>query len=217
MRSVSSSCSWAPVFAAALLFLLRGHPGAGMCIDNQKLAQRLPDQRDRRLGRTHRRDQGSRESAPAAVGTQKDVIEQLQSNRSQMVHLFDELVSTIPEGVRLTGQAGWRITLEGLSQSNARVSAYMRNIEASGWMTNPDLSQDQSDDKTLPYAFNLSLTLRRPNWTTQQPATRCCPEQAVTAHGPGSAASPSSTPAPAPAAAPAPGSGRSRPKRGATP
>jgi type IV pilus assembly protein PilN len=96
----------------------------------------------------------------------KEVIEGLQSNRSQMVHLFDELVRTIPEGVRLTSvkQDNNTLVLEGQSQSNARVSAYMRNIEASGWMTNPDLSviEAKGDDKTLPYQFNLSLTLTKP-------------------------------------------------------
>jgi type IV pilus assembly protein PilN len=96
----------------------------------------------------------------------KEVIEQLQANRSQMVHLFDELVRTIPDGVRLTSvkQDGEKLTLEGQSQSNARVSAYMRNIEASGWMTNPDLSviEAKGTDKTLPYEFNLSLTLTKP-------------------------------------------------------
>ncbi len=96
----------------------------------------------------------------------KEVIEELQSNRSQMVHLFDELVRTIPDGVRLTSvkQDNNTLVLEGQSQSNARVSAYMRNIEASGWMTNPDLSviEAKGDDKTLPYQFNLSLTLTKP-------------------------------------------------------
>ncbi|MBS0457030.1 MAG: PilN domain-containing protein [Proteobacteria bacterium] len=96
----------------------------------------------------------------------KDVIEQLQANRSQMVHLFDELVRTIPDGVRLTSvkQDGNKLTLQGYSQSNARVSAYMRNIEASGWMTNPDLNviEASSGDKTLPYQFTLALTLTKP-------------------------------------------------------
>ena len=96
----------------------------------------------------------------------KEVIEQLQANRSQMVHLVDELVRTIPDGVRLTSvkQDGDKLTLDGQSQSNARVSAYMRNIEASGWMTNPDLSviEAKGTDKTLPYEFNLSLTLTKP-------------------------------------------------------
>ncbi|MGH8032092.1 MAG: PilN domain-containing protein, partial [Luteimonas sp.] len=78
----------------------------------------------------------------ARLLARKDVIEQLQANRSQMVHLFDSLVRTVPDGVVLTSlkQEGDALTLEGRSQSNARVSTYMRNFEGSGWMTKPDLS-----------------------------------------------------------------------------
>ena len=78
----------------------------------------------------------------AKLLARKEVIEQLQANRSQMVHLFDSLVRTIPDGVILTSikQEGDKLTLEGRSQSNARVSTYMRNLEGSGWMTKPDLS-----------------------------------------------------------------------------
>src|SRR3546814_9026464 len=67
----------------------------------------------------------------------KEVIEQLPANRSQMVHLFDSLVRTIPDGVVLTSikQESEKLTLEGRSQSNARVSTYMRNLAGSGWMT----------------------------------------------------------------------------------
>ncbi len=97
----------------------------------------------------------------------KEVIEQLQANRSQMVHLFDSLVRTIPDGVTLTSikQEGEILTLEGRSQSNARVSTYMRNLEGSGWMTNPDLSliEAKGDDKGLPYMFNLQVKLANPN------------------------------------------------------
>jgi type IV pilus assembly protein PilN len=96
----------------------------------------------------------------------KQVIEQLQASRSQMVHLFDELVRTIPEGVRLTSirQAGQTLTLEGLAQSNARVSSYMRNLEDSGWMGNPDLTiiETKGDDKGLPNVFTLKVTLTTP-------------------------------------------------------
>ena len=78
----------------------------------------------------------------AKLLARKEVIEQLQANRSQMVHLFDQLVRTIPDGVILTSikQEGDKLTLEGRSQSNARVSTYMRNLEGSGWMSKPDLS-----------------------------------------------------------------------------
>ncbi|MBB1088300.1 PilN domain-containing protein [Lysobacter sp. SG-8] len=97
----------------------------------------------------------------------KEVIEQLQANRSQMVHLFDSLVRTIPDGVVLTAiqQDSQILTLTGRSQSNSRVSTYMRNLESSGWMTKPDLSiiEAKGDDKGLPYEFSLKVQLANPN------------------------------------------------------
>ncbi|MGO4781728.1 PilN domain-containing protein, partial [Lysobacter sp. 2RAB21] len=70
----------------------------------------------------------------AKLLARKEVIEKLQSNRSQMVHLFDSLVRTIPDGAVLTAikQDAETLTLEGRAQSNARVSTYMRNLEVSG-------------------------------------------------------------------------------------
>jgi type IV pilus assembly protein PilN len=97
----------------------------------------------------------------------KEVIEQLQANRSKMVHLFDSLVRTIPDGVVLTSvkQEGDKLTLQGRSQSNARVSTYMRNLEGSGWMTKPELSiiEAKAGDSGLPYAFTLTVMLANPN------------------------------------------------------
>ncbi|MEQ8659783.1 MAG: PilN domain-containing protein [Gammaproteobacteria bacterium] len=68
-------------------------------------------------------------------------IETLQTSRPIIVHLFDELVTTLPEGVYLTeiGQKGKRVTIKGVAQSNARVSNYMRNVEASEWLKEPKL------------------------------------------------------------------------------
>ncbi|MEP6633709.1 MAG: PilN domain-containing protein [Luteimonas sp.] len=103
----------------------------------------------------------------AKLLARKEVIEQLQANRSQMVHLFDSLVRTIPDGVILSSikQEGDKLTLEGLSQSNARVSTYMRNLEGSGWMTKPDLSiiEAKGENKGLPFVFNLAVQLANPN------------------------------------------------------
>ncbi len=107
----------------------------------------------------------------------KKVIEELQVNRYQMVHLFDSLVRTIPDGVVLTGikQEGEQLTLEGRSQSNARVADYMRKLEASGWMTNPEVNVIEAKDAdkalvipssnnvVLPYAFTLQVKLANPN------------------------------------------------------
>ncbi len=70
------------------------------------------------------------------------IIEQLQGQRPQVVHLFDELVSSLPEGVYLTSvkQTGSTIVIEGIAQSNARVSAFMRSIDESPWLENPRLN-----------------------------------------------------------------------------
>jgi type IV pilus assembly protein PilN len=103
----------------------------------------------------------------AELLARKAVIEQLQANRSQMVHLFDELVRTIPDGVRLNSikQAGTQLTLDGVAQSNARVSSYMRAIEQSTWMSKPELSIIEArpgSDKALPYGFTLVVQMAKP-------------------------------------------------------
>lgn len=102
----------------------------------------------------------------AGLLARKQVIEQLQASRSQMVHLFDELVRTIPDGVRLASikQNGQVLTLEGVTQSNARVSSYMRALERSGWMSSPDLSiiEAKGTEKAMPYAFTLKVNLIQP-------------------------------------------------------
>lgn len=108
----------------------------------------------------------------ARLLARKEVIEQLQASRSQMVHLFDSLVRTIPDGVMLTTlkQEGDKLTLEGRAQSNTRVSTYMRNLESSGWMARPNLSVIEARAEgagvysaSLPYAFSLSVTLTNPS------------------------------------------------------
>ncbi|WP_448143459.1 PilN domain-containing protein [Stenotrophomonas bentonitica] len=164
----------------------------------------------------------------------KKVIEQLQAKRSQMVHLFDALVRTIPDGLVLTAlkQEGDILTLEGRTQSNARVSAYMRNLESSGWMTKPELSviearkpeeeKDKpvgpvSDISALPYVFVVKVTLPAqseavdgiaPDGTVVAPgsdpnAAPGAPAVAPLAPAPAGSAAPATTPAPAPAAEPA--------------
>jgi type IV pilus assembly protein PilN len=69
------------------------------------------------------------------------VIDQLQRSRPEVVHLFDELVNAMPEGVNLTSvtQANNRIDVSGVAQSSSRVSALMRNIDASPWLADPHL------------------------------------------------------------------------------
>jgi type IV pilus assembly protein PilN len=69
------------------------------------------------------------------------VIEELQASRSATVHFFDEIVNTMPEGVTLTSikQSGSAVEINGVAESNGRVSTYMKNLEASPWFENPQL------------------------------------------------------------------------------
>ncbi len=89
------------------------------------------------------------EKTKAGLLARMNIIQQLQSNRPESVHLMDQLVQTLPDGVFLTSitQTGKALTLAGVAQSNARVSAYMRNIDASQWMANPKLDFIQTKEQ----------------------------------------------------------------------
>ena len=78
-----------------------------------------------------------------------EIIEQLQASRPEIVHLFDEFVKTLPEGVFYTKivQKGRALDLQGVAQSNARVSTLMRNLGASDWMQRPVLDEIVRKDK----------------------------------------------------------------------
>ncbi len=100
-----------------------------------------------------------------ALLARKRVIETLQAGRAQTVHLLDELVKQMPEGVYLKSvrQRGLRVNLLGYAQSNARVSTLMRNIVASPWLEQPVLVEVRSAsvDKKRVSEFNLNLSLKR--------------------------------------------------------
>ncbi len=72
-----------------------------------------------------------------------EIIEELQKSRPEIVHLFDELVRQLPEGVYLTGmkQTGSRVEIRGVAQSSTRVSALMRQIDSSEWMGDPEVER----------------------------------------------------------------------------
>ena len=72
-----------------------------------------------------------------------EIIEQLQKSRPEIVHLFDEIVRQLPEGVYLTGlkQTGARVEIRGVAQSSTRVSALMRQMDASDWLADPEVER----------------------------------------------------------------------------
>ena len=76
-----------------------------------------------------------------AMLARMEIIQQLQRNRTQIVHVFDDMVRKLPKGVSFTklNKKANTITLTGLAQSNARISALMNNLDSSDWFTNPSL------------------------------------------------------------------------------
>ena len=75
------------------------------------------------------------------------IIEKLQQSRPEIVHVFDEIVKTLPDGAYLTGikQTDQKFRFDGVAQSSTRVSAFMRNIDSSEWLKNPELQVVQAD------------------------------------------------------------------------
>jgi type IV pilus assembly protein PilN len=87
------------------------------------------------------------------------VIEKLQRSRPEIVHVFDEITKQIPDGVYLTAmtQTGARLKFEGVAQSSTRVSTFMRNIDGSSYLKNPELDivQTSADKNVVGAAFIL--------------------------------------------------------------
>ncbi|MGD8672430.1 MAG: PilN domain-containing protein [Thiogranum sp.] len=107
------------------------------------------------------------EKTKTALLARMDIIQQLQHSRPQSVHLMDQLVYTLPDGVYLNKitQKGNALTLSGIAQSNARVSAYMRNIDNSKWMTQPklDVIETKDDDHRRTAEFILRASQAAPD------------------------------------------------------
>ena len=102
----------------------------------------------------------------ASLLAKKQVVEALQSNRSEPVQLLDQLLRQLPEGVYLKGikQVGPKVNVSGYAQSNARVSTLMRNLGASPYLENPELVEikavpapDKSGNRVNEFNMNISI------------------------------------------------------------
>ena len=99
----------------------------------------------------------------------KKVVEDLQANRAEAVHLFDQLVRLLPEGIYLKAvkQNGKVVNIQGYAQSNARVSTLMRNLEASPWLELPDLVEIKgvTVNSVRANEFSLNVKISEPHKT----------------------------------------------------
>ena len=100
-----------------------------------------------------------------------EVIQDLQGSRPSIVHLFTEIVSSVPNGVYLQSleQKGSNLKINGEAESNARVSTYMRNLQSSAWLKDPNLTIIEIEDKTVNRISTFTLTVHQtsPNATDE--------------------------------------------------
>lgn len=105
------------------------------------------------------------ESTRQQLLARMNVIQRLQQRRPQIVHLFFEIADTLPDGVYLkkVTQKGDKLQVAGRAESNARVSSYMRKLDASPWLTDPQLQVIQSGDDRAINDFTLNLAQTAPD------------------------------------------------------
>jgi type IV pilus assembly protein PilN len=101
-----------------------------------------------------------------------EVIQDLQGSRPSIVHLFSEIVASVPNGVYLESlaQTGSSLLINGQAESNARVSTYMRNLSASEWLKDPNLTIIEVEDITVNRISTFTLTVKQtsPNATEDE-------------------------------------------------
>ena len=106
------------------------------------------------------------------------IIGELQSSRPEIVHLFDDIVTTLPEGIfyKKITQKGRTLTMSGVAQSNARVSSLMRQVDASDWMQNPKLKEIKREQRKDSEQETLRLSNFILNTSQQGPKTEATGE-----------------------------------------
>ncbi|MGH8742885.1 MAG: PilN domain-containing protein, partial [Burkholderiales bacterium] len=106
----------------------------------------------------------------------KKVVESLQTNRSETVHLLDQLVRQLPDGVYLKSirQRGTKVELTGLAQTNARVSTLLRNLESSPWFESPNLTEIKAvaQGNIRLSEFNLNFSLSKQETLVAKPGAK---------------------------------------------
>lgn len=136
------------VLTSALIFLV--HVTFSNQIDHQKFRNKMLENEIATLDESLKQID-ELEDTKEQLLSRMDVIQSLQQRRPQIVHLFDDFVRTVPEGIFLTTikQSADQLTIQGVAESNGRVSAYMRNIDASSWMSTPKLKVIETKKGTL--------------------------------------------------------------------
>jgi len=161
----------------AVLVVLAGYGVMTQRVEHQKARNELLRTEIKELDRQIVEIQ-ELEKVKANLLARMRVIEKLQASRSAMVHFFDEIVNTLPEGVYLTSlkQSGQDVAIDGVAESNGRISTYMKNLENSSWFAEPNLVviRTVEKDKRRQSEFSLrvkNLTVAKLTGTKDEGAT----------------------------------------------
>lgn len=157
---------FAAIVAAVIVFL--GNSFLQKKVDIQDSRNQLLTTEIRKLDEQIKEIDRLREEIRLAI-ERKKTVEALQANRAQSVHLLDQMAKRLPEGVYLktAKQKGNTVTVTGYAQSNAHVSAFMRNIDASQWLDKPRLVE-----------VKLTEIKDEPTQSSRQPGKAAKPEVA---------------------------------------
>ena len=166
------------ILAVAVVAL--GHVIMASQIENQNGRNQLLKTEIAKLDEQIKEIDRLREQTQALLA-RKQIVETLQTNRTEAVHLLDQIVRQLPDGIYLRSvkQTDTRVTLIGYAQSNARVSTLMRNIESSPWLEKPALVEIKAVTLPTPGAprvneFTLNLQVKRAA-PPEQPAPAAAP------------------------------------------
>ena len=187
----------ATAVSAVLVFLCASY-WMGMRIDNQNERNTYLEQQIKLLEKDIEKIQNL-EKVRSQLLARKEIIEDLQANRAQMVHLFDQMSKTIPDGTRLTSikQNGDTLTFAGVAESSTRVATYMKDLENSPYLGKADLAKIENKegakdvDSRLPFEFSLAVNTKK----SQTEAEKSAAADGKDAASASAAAAPAAAPA----------------------
>ena len=153
--------------AAGVIVVVLGHTLIAARQSTQEARNAFLDQEIAKLDAQIGEIKKIREQTQALLA-RKQVVETLQANRTEVVHLFDQMIRILPEGLYLKSfkQTGDIVTLTGYTQSSARVSTLMRNLSASPWFESPTLVQISSATVNNLRANEFVLTVKQSHQKT---------------------------------------------------
>jgi type IV pilus assembly protein PilN len=148
-----------------LVIALLGHTYFSGRIDTQRTRNAYLTEETKKLDEQIEKIKGIKEQTQDLLA-RKQVVEGLQTNRSEAVHLFDQLVRQLPEGlwIKSVKQTGQVVNVIGYAQTNGRISTLMRNFDASQWLERPELVEIKAVtvNNNLISEFSLNVRVKRP-------------------------------------------------------